>query len=109
LLSVDSTSINEYIIDIMEKLFSTNELSAGSIKDDTSDIGSSSRKPLDFDKIKLLKEAVFAKYQISDDKKEEIWNRIKEIGNRKCKECRDKNKKKKERCWLIKSKYYYMI
>ncbi len=72
MLSVDSVSINEYIIDIMEKLFSTSELSAGSIKDDTSDIGSSSRKPLDFDKIKLLKEAVFAKYQISDDKKEEI-------------------------------------
>lgn len=80
----------------MENLFTLSELSHGLIIDHPT---SSSRKPLDLEKIKILKDAVFTKYDIPGEKKEEIWNRIKEIGNRKCRECRDsKNHKKKERC-----------
>lgn len=91
----------------MENLFTLSELSDGLIIEEPS---SSGRKPLDLNKIKILKDAVFTKYDIPCEKQYEVWNRIKEIGNRKCRECRDSKKnKKKERCWLIKSKYYYLI
>jgi hypothetical protein len=109
LLEIEAMSVHEYIIALMEELFSNSELSKGLIIEDPSLVNHSSRKPLDHDKIKMLKEAVFLRYEIPAEKKEEVWDRIKEIGNRKCRECRDKNKKKKERCWLIKSKYYYLI
>lgn len=99
LLDIASAKKSRYIRGVMAILFTEEELANGILRDKDSDKKSRSSKiPLDFDRLDILKRAHEIKYRIRDDMKKESWDKVITLGNSFCrdkrKEWRKKNKKK---------------
>lgn len=73
----------------MAILFSCEELKEGYVIEGPS---SSSYKPLDLERISLLKQAFFAKFRIEPQNEETEWNEMLLVAKRKCSDSRKARK-----------------
>ncbi|CAF1102891.1 unnamed protein product [Brachionus calyciflorus] len=67
LLSITASSMSKYITTLMDRLYSKKELRKSYVIEGSSN---SKRLPLDLERLKAIKNAVFIKYRVPEDKKE---------------------------------------
>ncbi len=87
MVAVDASASNLNVTKLLDILFTVEEMQTSIIRDDNS---ISKRLELDINRVNLIKEAYFIKYNIEEKDEEKVYNGIKKIINRKC---HDKNKK----------------
>ncbi|CAF0817570.1 unnamed protein product [Brachionus calyciflorus] len=81
LVDVSASSTAKYVTQVMDILFTKDELSNGYIIEGSS---RSKREALDLSKIELLRDAFFIKFNICESKQSETYDWIKTKAKRKC-------------------------
>jgi hypothetical protein len=81
LIGVHATAPNKYVTALMRIIFKKSELANGYVIEGPS---VSKHIPLDIDRIKLLKTALFLKWKIKAEDQEEMWKKMKAVANRCC-------------------------
>jgi len=84
LLSIHATAPNKWVNSVMRHLFTKDELGDGLIINDLK--SKSKRTPLNLEKVDLLKEALFFKYNVSEIKQEAFWLQYKRVANTFCRD-----------------------
>ena len=91
LVATTETKSNLFVTAVLRKLFTKTELADSIVITEKS---TSTRRALDNERINLLKEAYYARYNVSENQKETVFLKIKAIINRKCYDIGEEMRKK---------------
>jgi hypothetical protein len=95
LLDIPQKKKSKYINAVMAILFTSNELLNGIIIDESMKKSKSTRSALEYERVKLLRQACEIKFRVADDLKAESWIETIKIANRYCYDSVKKDKTKK--------------